>query len=503
MVDQEVWQTTRAVNMFLQDGYQLVHPQKLDELIEEREDQRARIQQLQTRVQNAVNNSEEKWKKLIQETAEKERENVRNEMLVEQEEKMSQLQAQWVEALSEKEAVGGENGDFLSKYQTMLEEQLEIEKANLRLQLEEEHSEKLRSLESSWRATLEENEQLVANSTLTQQDATGESKWKSLLEEAQKVHAEEVAEKDRKLEAAEVTLTATMEGAENLRLKMEEAETTWKMTVGEMEERLKLSAETVSVELGDSLQGRLEQEKEALRAQMAADREEELAAVETTWKATLHDVEERAQREKDDIQVLLGEGEALKQKVEEIEAEKQTTLHQLEEEGQLKLAEVEAKWQEIFREATGKAVHVSTADDAKAVIAEIEAGWIAKLEEKELEHGDRVRSLEDAHLDAKQVADAKLVEQDIMVNKMLQKLEKLETREVDVREKFNTSAEKVESQLRPLRQKEVCTASRDVALGCYSEHSGQPLRCSQAVKKFMECVDAERIALLQRSATSV
>ena len=45
------------------------------------------------------------------------------------------------------------------------------------------------------------------------------------------------------------------------------------------------------------------QEKEALRAQMAADREEELAAVETTWKATLHDVEERAQREKDDIQV--------------------------------------------------------------------------------------------------------------------------------------------------------------------------------------------------------
>merc|ERR1712013_544043 len=155
-------------------------------------------------------------------------------------------------------------------------------------------------------------------------------------------------------------------------------------------------------------------EKEALRAQMTADREEELAAVETTWKATLHDVEERAQREKDDIQVLLGEGEALKQKVEEIEA-----------------------------------------------------GWIAKLEEKELEHGDRVRSLEDAHLDAKQVADAKLVEQDIMVNKMLQKLEKLETREVDVREKFNTSAEKVESQLRPLRQKEVCTASRDVALGCY------------------------------------
>ena len=47
MVDQEVWQATRAVNMFLQDGYQLVHPQKLDELIEEREDQRARIQQLQ------------------------------------------------------------------------------------------------------------------------------------------------------------------------------------------------------------------------------------------------------------------------------------------------------------------------------------------------------------------------------------------------------------------------------------------------------------------------
>lgn len=71
------------------------------------------------------------------------------------------------------EAVGGENGDFLSKYQTMLEEQLEVEKAKLRLQLEEEHSEKLRSLESSWRATLEENEQLVANSTLTQQDATG------------------------------------------------------------------------------------------------------------------------------------------------------------------------------------------------------------------------------------------------------------------------------------------------------------------------------------------
>merc|ERR1712013_750652 len=487
MVDQEVWQATRAVNMFLQDGYQLVHPQKLDELIEEREDQRARIQQLQTRVQNAVKNSEEKWKKLIQETAEKERENVRSEMLLEQEEKMSQLQAQWVEALSEKEAVGGE-GDLLSKYQTMLEEQLEVEKAKLRLQLEEEHSEKLKSLESSWRATLEENEQLVANST------PGESKWKSLLEEAQKVHAEEVAEKDRKLEAAEVTLSATMEEAESLRLKMEEAETTWKMTVGEMEERvvrerenlekemeerLKLSAETVSVELGENLQGRLEQamtegsniEKEALRAQMTADREEELAAVETTWKATLHDVEERAQREKDDIQVLLGEGEA--------------------------------KWQEIFREATGKAVHVSTADDAKAVIAEIEAGWIAKLEEKELEHGDRVRSLEDAHLDAKNVADAKLVEQDIMVNKMLQKLEKLETREVDVREKFNTSAEKVESQLRPLRQKEVCTASRDVALGCYSEHSGQPLRCSQAVKKFMECVDAERIALLQRSATSV
>merc|ERR1712013_177029 len=137
MVDQEVWQATRAVNMFLQDGYQLVHPQKLDELIEEREDQRARIQQLQTRVQNAVKNSEEKWKKLIQETAEKERENVRSEMLLEQEEKMSQLQDRWVEALSEKEAVGGE-GDLLSKYQTMLEEQLEVEKAKLRLQLEED-----------------------------------------------------------------------------------------------------------------------------------------------------------------------------------------------------------------------------------------------------------------------------------------------------------------------------------------------------------------------------
>ena len=57
-------------------------------------------------------------------------------------------------------------------------------------------------------------------------------------------------------------------------MKIEEAETTWKMTVGEMEERvvrerenlekemeerLKLSAETVSVELGENLQGRLEQ----------------------------------------------------------------------------------------------------------------------------------------------------------------------------------------------------------------------------------------------------
>merc|ERR1719427_333722 len=107
-----------------------------------------------------------------------------------------------------------------------------------------------------------------------------------------------------------------------------------------------------------------ELEKDALRAQLNQEKEEELVEVESTWKATLHQVEEKAQKEKDDIQVLLGEGETLKQKVEEIEIEKQSTLSKLEEEGQAKLAEVEAKWQEIFREATGKAVHIGTVDEA-------------------------------------------------------------------------------------------------------------------------------------------
>merc|ERR1719427_1808512 len=55
-----------------------------------------------------------------------------------------------------------------------------------------------------------------------------------------------------------------------------------------------------------------ELEKEALRAQLNQEKEEELVEVESTWKATLHQVEEKAQKEKDDIQVLLGEGETWK-----------------------------------------------------------------------------------------------------------------------------------------------------------------------------------------------
>merc|ERR1719230_1506590 len=120
-------------------------------------------------------------------------------------------------------------------------------------------------------------------------------------------------------------------------------------------------------------------EKEALRLQLNEEKEQELVAVETTWKATLHEVEEKAEKDKEDMQVLLGEGETLKQKVEEIELEKQSTMSKLEEEGQAKIAEVEAKWQGIFQEATGKAVHIESVDDAKAVIAEI-------IKDKEREH---------------------------------------------------------------------------------------------------------------------
>jgi len=516
MVDQEEWQATRAVNMFLQDGYHLVHPSKLEELVQEREDQRERINQLQTKVENAVNKNEVKWKRLIEETAQKERENVRQQMLAEQEQKMSQLQAQWLEALSQRDAIdeviSGENAELLEKYQKMLAEQLEVEKAMLRSQMEQEHTKKLQSMESSWRSTLED-EQLSVDTQLQQNQEELEAKWKKILEEAENTYMQEIQAKSSKLEEAELTLSATLKEKDELSSKLEEAQTTLGVTIGnleekamrdresverEVEERLRTSAETVAVELGESLQERLEQEKEALRAQLTQEKEEELAAVESTWKATLHDVEERAQKEKDDLQVLLGEGEVLKQRVEAIEQEKLSTLGQLEEEGLLKQAEVEAKWQEIFREATGKAIHVSSVDDAKAVISEIEAEWVAKIEETERKHDDEVRTLQDAHLKAKNDADLLLEEQVNVVNDMQQKLEKLQSRQVDVREQFNTSAEKVENQLRPLRQKEVCTGSRDVALNCYSEHGTQPLRCSQAVKKFMECVDAERIALLRK-----
>jgi len=425
---------------------------------------------------------EKKWKLLVEEAVAKEEE-MREQMLKEQEQKISQLQAQWIDTLAEKDAstLAVSDDDKQGQYQTVLAEQLEKEKSSLRLQMEEEQSKKLLTLETS---------------------------WKTLLEE-----------RDNKLQETQATLEATLREKEALCSKMDEAEKSWKVTITEMEEtaqkekeeiesqieeRLKISAETVAVELGEALQGRLDEmkdevnistEKEALRVQLNEEKEQELVAVETTWKATLHEVEEKAEKEKEDIQVLLGEGEVLKQKVEEIEVEKQSTLDKLEEEAQAKMAEVEAKWQDIFREATGKAVHIGSVDDAKAVIAEL-------IQEKEREHGDIIRQIEDAHLSEKTAAEAKFLEQERMVNEMLGKLEKLESREVDVRQQFNTSAAKVESQLRPLRQKEVCTVARDLALSCYSENSTKPLRCSEAVMKYMQCVDAERIALLQRNAAS-
>jgi len=552
LVDFEDWKATRPVAELLKEKgprVAIVDQEELEELVQEREEQRVRIEKIrgthkrlqeehqslvseQKKLYNQLQNvadTEEKWRTIVEETSEKEKQGMREKMLAEQEHKISQLQAQWLEALAKEESSAATEGSagLDSKYQVMLAQQLEEEKAALRLQLEQEQSEKLQSLET----LLEENKELRAHIELS---GSGnalevETKWKTLLEEAESTRSKELEEKDNKLQEAVATLDATLQEKEALRLKLEEAEVSWNATIGEverkvheekedierqMEERLKITAETVAVELGEALQGRLEEmneannttvtelEKDALRAQLNQEKEEELVEVETTWKATLHQVEEKAQKEKDDIQVLLGEGETLKQKVEEIEIEKQSTLSKLEEEGQVKLAEVEAKWQEIFREATGKAVHVGTVDDAKAVIAELEAGWSAKMEEREREHGDILRKMEDDHLSEKNAADAKFLEQEKMVNEMLGKLQKLESREVDVRQSFNTSAAKVESQLRPLRQREVCTGSRDAVLSCYSEHSSQPLRCSEAVKKFMQCVDVERIALLQRNAAS-
>lgn len=429
---------------------------------------------------------EKKWKRLVEEAQEETRlvkEETRQQMLEEQEQQISQLQAQWVNTLAEQDASAPKitDDDKQAQLQITLAEQLEKEMSELRLQMEQEQNDKLLSLELS---------------------------WKTLLEE-----------RDMKLQEAEATLEATLREKEAMSTRMNEAEESWKATITEveetaqkekeelesrMEERLKISAETVAVELGEALQGRLDEmkdeatkstEKEALRLQLNEEKEQALVAVETTWKATLHEVEEKAEKDKEDMQVLLGEGETLKQKVEEIELEKQSTMSKLEEEGQAKIAEVEAKWQGIFQEATGKAVHIESVDDAKAVIAEI-------IKDKEREHGDIIRQIEDAHLSEKTAAEAKFLEQEKMVNDMLGKLEKLESREVDVREHFNTSAAKLESQLRPLRQKEVCTVARDFALSCYSENSTKPLRCSEAVMKYMQCVDAERIALLQKNASS-
>lgn len=438
----------------LGEGEMVVHEKDMEQTWEEgyREglkNLRGKVDQLKVDLKN----NENSWRKLLQE-GDKARENMQHELMEEHTLKMHKLEEklkQSVEEAKKNAALADEkNRDVVEvekKYKEMLVEQLQHETESLRLLHEQQIAERILSVEEEWKSKLQEAEE------------------KSLRERAEMSK--------------------------------------------EMEERLRSSAETVTVELGDALNVRLQEEKGLLRLQLEQEMQEKLEEAEAVWKVTLQDAEEKARKEIMSIEmetedklkrelISMEAEDAINLKIEAIENEKKMLLAQIEEEGRTQLKEVEIKWQEIIREATGRAVHISSADDLKSVIDEIETSWAVKVEQKERDHDVVIKEMADSHSIQKSQADEKITEQEIRVNVMLEKLHALESREEDVRKQYTISAEKVESQLRPLRQHEVCVKPRDVALDCYNEHTSQPLRCSEAVKKFMECVDTERIALLQK-----
>jgi len=130
-----------------------------------------------------------------------------------------------------------------------------------------------------------------------------------------------------------------------------------------------------------------------------------------------------------------------------------------------------------------------------------------KTEEMEKHAEEKINQ----HLDEKEKTQSRLnehlaeKEQELAQAEMRhkQELEEVEKKFADkvkaTEEQFNTAAEEVQRKYRHRHTAPVCEQARSIVTQCYTENPNQTLKCSQEVKKFIECVNQSRLDSLKAS----
>lgn len=434
---------------------------ELKETIQEKEKLRAT---LVGEEKKKVEDIEAHWNSVLEETKKSTQESLSAQLQAEQQQKVAELEAYYQKLMEEtnKKTMEELKDSMTLQYEQQLKETVEKEREALRAELLGKEQEKIASLES---LTISEEELRNAKNALyleleeetNQKMKVLEENWKHTLEEETRKKQEEIRK-----EVEEEQETRLFEMKMNF--------------LSAYDTQLEEEKQRIMIEY-------LEKEKQTVDAiehkwveQMAAETERKLKEAAEQWQLTLLEEESKV-------------AEAVRMEVEGEQSKK--------------VAEVEASCKEAFDqtlESEIEKLRVTNLENEQKLIAEIEARWIAKLAEKEEEHAVNMKKLQEVHTCANNLATTKILEQEEITSNLAKRVEALQFRRDDVQQQFDTTAKEVNNKITPLKQKAVCVDAREYALSCYRSNPSHPLRCSDEVQNFINCVQEERVNLVKNAA---
>ncbi|XP_002158792.3 MICOS complex subunit MIC19 isoform X1 [Hydra vulgaris] len=122
-------------------------------------------------------------------------------------------------------------------------------------------------------------------------------------------------------------------------------------------------------------------------------------------------------------------------------------------------------------------------------LQEIENYWKEKLSMQDNQEVESYKKLAEEK-------EAKLVEKEAELDNVKNELHK---KLVNLSDEFDRGVKEIEDKINPLQQKSVCNESLGLVLSCYKANNGKPLRCSQEVKDFMNCVQETRVKQMKKN----
>lgn len=138
-------------------------------------------------------------------------------------------------------------------------------------------------------------------------------------------------------------------------------------------------------------------------------------------------------------------------------------------------------------------------NDYQQKLHELESFWEKRLAEERERAEKQMSAIKQTYSenDNKSLGSTSSLELQEKVGRLTKEnkdmLSKFSKREKELKDEFNHSVQELECKIKPLQQSPICHDKQSKVLECYKLHKQQPLKCSQEVKDFAQCVQSARL----------